>query len=188
MQAGKYYLEHSGNVKQPIERTGKLPTRFKPNGSGFFTSKQRYEEAKADPSCLHFMPDLAYKRHKSLYTPITDKFMGYSQFPYQADLPEHLEVSHQKAAKIVNFEKNQVDSSGLRLLKPHRQGHRRHLTRRRPQPPPIAAEPVATSANYFELSMSAMAVSRPPPHSRKKSCYDDRCRLIDHIKRFSMES
>lgn len=103
MQTGRYYLEHSGNVRERIEKTGRLPTRFKPNGSGFFSSKQRYEEARADPSCLHFMPNLTYKRHQSLYTPITDKFVGYSQFPYQADLPEHLELSHQKAAKIANF-------------------------------------------------------------------------------------
>lgn len=130
MQTGKYYLEHSGNVKQHIEKTGRLPTRFKPNGSGFFTAKERYEEAKADPSCLHFMPDLSYKRHKSMYTPITDKFMGYVQFPYQADLPEHLELSNQKAAKIANFEK-EIDSTGLRLVKHHRQTQRRHLTRRR---------------------------------------------------------
>jgi hypothetical protein len=52
---------------------------------------------------MHFVPDLTYQRHKSLYTPITDKFMGYAQFPFKANMPEHLELQQPKASKIVNF-------------------------------------------------------------------------------------
>jgi hypothetical protein len=41
---------------------------------------------------MHYVPDLKYVKHKSFYTPMPDKFAGYTQYPYRMtnEFPDHL--------------------------------------------------------------------------------------------------
>lgn len=32
---------------------------------------------------MHYVPDLSYNKDKSFYTPMPDKFSGYTQYPFK---------------------------------------------------------------------------------------------------------
>jgi len=32
---------------------------------------------------MHYVPDLKYNKSKSFYTPMPDKFAGYTQYPFK---------------------------------------------------------------------------------------------------------
>jgi hypothetical protein len=64
-----------------INPNGTFQPKFRPNYSGFVDHKSRYNDSKIDPTVLHFAPDPS--PHTAYYTPMPDKFAGYSQFPYK---------------------------------------------------------------------------------------------------------
>lgn len=42
---------------------------------------------------MHYVPDMKFAKSGSFYTPMNDKFAGYTQYPYRiggSEFPEHL--------------------------------------------------------------------------------------------------
>ena len=80
-----------------VNPNGTFRPRFRPNYSGFVNHKNRYSDAKADPSVLHFAPDPA---PNTLYhNPMPKKFAGYAQYPYQltSEFPHYLKKPTEEA-------------------------------------------------------------------------------------------
>ena len=52
---------------------------------------------------MHYVPDTKYNKSRSFYTPMPDKFAGYSQYPYKInkEFPEHLDKSGELPARMM---------------------------------------------------------------------------------------
>jgi hypothetical protein len=91
-QEDKNYLLKKDGREMESNRRGDHPAKFIPYFSGFYNFKHRLEKAKNNEALMYVKPNLKYKKH--FRHPISTKFKGYAQYPYDIakTLPEHLET------------------------------------------------------------------------------------------------
>ena len=94
IEKGRYFILDPDGTEHRVNPDGTLPSKFRPNYSGFVGHKARYRDSKDDPSVMPNVPD--FSPDTPYYTPMTRKFLGYAQQPYQLKpkMPKYLDAPH----------------------------------------------------------------------------------------------
>jgi hypothetical protein len=83
LDIGKYILLTQDGNEHIINKIGTFTPKFRKYFTGFASAKNREEIGRKDNTALHFTPVSTYRLGSSSFSPMTEKFIGYNQQPYQ---------------------------------------------------------------------------------------------------------